>query len=755
MTAAPNTSTQHTLNTQHILASDATASTVRGLAASARSGSVLERVAAAVHAATGQPMPTQALGDELLYLDPARLQARLTAHLTHHPAPRAGRVRVTGPLDARLLLIEQTDGAWQAADLAGRPHRERDWPVWTRGHLEITDPGSWLSPARLDEHVVYRLSRPRMLLASLYHPEHFPLPRFPLGISDVARAARATLLGQVELTDMQLGVTLEDLLLHVAAEPYDILGVSATFGQHDLMVRLLETVYRLPVPPLVIAGGSLTARNEQLLLDRFPRLLIARAAGEATIAALLHHWHGDLDRQQVPGLGYTGAARGGGLTIGRRRTAKPSTTAAAAGIAPELDLLAATLAHHGVAQLEGSRGCTNYCSFCPRGHKGIWSGADPAQLQWILHQISGVFDQFPHVSRTLYLVDEEFIGRGPDAAQRALAMAEAIAQAGFAWESSCRIDQVVRPDTDAQWHIDRAAMWRTLVQRGLRRMLFGVESGVDSILARFNKETTSRQNALAIRTLSALGVPTRYTYITFDPLMTLQELKDTHAFQGRTDLLLTPQPDLSPAQIVTGVGNEDWVAAHTTGRPLHTGISYMLVSMECLIGAAYTRAAARAGLTGDADPTMGRVQARFADWRIGVASTWAQRWVDRNFALDYTLKSLEKVLDGAPRLQIRATRTILKNASYTLLGQMIDTIETSPADTNPAGAGQSRRMLETRLSDQLDERLAALDAPIAAAVADLSQVLPHDHAATLRRQHQRWQTIDGWALINIAGPCGT
>ena len=71
-------------------------------------------------------------------------------------------------------------------------------------------------------------------------------------------------------------------------------------------------------------------------------------------------------------------------------------------------------------------------------------------------------------------------------------------------------------------------------------MLFGVESGVDSILERFNKETTGDQNALAIRTLSALGVPTRFTYITFDHLMTLEELKATYAFQGRTDLLLRP-----------------------------------------------------------------------------------------------------------------------------------------------------------------------------------------------------------------------
>ena len=54
-----------------------------------------------------------------------------------------------------------------------------------------------------------------MLLAALYHPEHFPLPRFPLGISDVARAARSTLLGTVRLADMQLGLTLEDLIRRV------------------------------------------------------------------------------------------------------------------------------------------------------------------------------------------------------------------------------------------------------------------------------------------------------------------------------------------------------------------------------------------------------------------------------------------------------------------------------------------------------------------------------------------------------------
>ncbi len=93
------------------------------------------------------------------------------------------------------------------------------------------------------------------------------MPRFPLAISDLARAARATLLGQVELMDMQLGVTLQDIIDRVSSGEVDVLGVSAPFGQHDLMTQLLDAATSLDQSPMVIAGGSLTARNEQLLLQ--------------------------------------------------------------------------------------------------------------------------------------------------------------------------------------------------------------------------------------------------------------------------------------------------------------------------------------------------------------------------------------------------------------------------------------------------------------------------------------------------------
>lgn len=705
-----------------------------------------------------------AAADTALHAAPLAEPVALQTALCNQLAPHAGPALAAGTLDRRLVLIkldhnpQPRAGRWVAADLSGKAHQTRDWPAWSTAHIDLDRPDSWLSPATLDDQAIYRLTRPRMLLTALYHPEYFPLPRFPLAISDLARAARATLLGQVSLLDMQLGATLEDILDTVTTQRPDILGISATFGQHDLMVRLLDEVTARAAPPLLVAGGSLTARNERLLLERYPDLLVARGTGEPTIQDVLAYWHGDLDRAQIRGVGYLGAARGTGtLTIARPRSLRHTATVGnrlQTDILPELDLLDATFRHHGVAQLESSRGCTNYCSFCPRSHKGQWSGADPDALGWILAEMDRILRRHPKISRTIYLVDEEFIGRDQGAVNRALDLATTLHQAGFRWETSCRIDQVARPDRDRDWHLDRAQMWRRLVELGLRRCLFGVESGVDSILDRFNKETTGEQNALAIRTLSALGVPTRFTYITFDHLMTEAELRATHAYQGRTDLLLKPLPHLPAAAIVDGVRDPAFVAEHATSRPFHTAISYMLVSMECLIGAAYTRRVHAAGLAGPLRPSMGRQDAAFADWRIGRCSDWAQRWIDRNFALDYTLKSLEKLLDGHVREAVRDTRAIVKDAAHQLLGAMLHAIDGLPPATDDSKVAAA---LDNRLHQMVDTEFARLRDELTDPCGRLRQALPGEHAALLQRQFHRWlrRAHEGWTLINAADPCGT
>ena len=276
---------------------------------------------------------------------------------------------------------------------------------------------------------------------------------------------------------------------------------------------------------------------------------------------------------------------------------------------------------------------------------------------------------------------------------------------------------------------------------------------MDSILERFIKETTAEQNTLAIRTLSTLGVPTRFTYITFDHLMTQAELRASYAFQGRTDLLLAPQPHLSAEAIVEGVRDAAFVAAHTTGRPLYTAASYLLVSMECLIAAASTRRVQAAGLAGALRPSMGRQDPAFADWRIGRCSQWAQRWVDRNFALDYTLKSLEKLLDGPPRELVRGTRVVIKDAAHRVLGAMLDLIAAFP----PATDDDQAAAMDVQLRKMVDAEFARLHEALTGPCRQLQALLAGEHAALLHRELDRWaRSAPGdWLVINAADPCGT
>jgi len=572
-----------------------------------------------------------------------------------------------------------------------------------------------------------RLSRPRVALASLYHPENFPLPRFPLGISDIARAIRREYTGAVILRDMQLGWTLEQLLAWLDESNADIIGISSTFGQHDLLEQALVHLLDRGRPCQVVVGGSLAALNADALAARYPSLLIGTGPGERTMVDLVRRWHDDSVPGGVRYLRPSKPLARGLMRLGRRRPLHRDGD----DFLPELDLLGRILDAGGVFQAESSRGCTHACSFCPREHKGQWQGHFPGDFDAVLAHVEGVFSARPQVAKKVFLVDEEFVGRAGQS--RALAVAQTLHSRGFTWETSSRVDQVCRPDRSDDWHQGRAEFWAELRAHGLDRCLFGVESGVDNILKRFNKRTTGDQNALAIRTLTALGIPIRCTYITFDPLMTIEELAATHAFLGRNDLILRDASGHSPAELPNLVRNDDWARQHAAGFPFYTHVSYMLVSMECLVGSPYLRAVEQAGLAGPVRLSMGRRDARYRDPKIGVMSDWGQRWVDRNFSLDYTLKSLEKLAVGDERAAIRRLRYPVRSYAHLLLGDFLSSYKHL---SNP-------EVLEGCCQQRLSEL-----ADVLFAVFENGRNLDPQRAAVLARELERWAERKEWTLIN-------
>jgi hypothetical protein len=668
----------------------------------------------------------------------------------------AERVVVSGPIESRLLIIGTIPEVILCS--LGRPLHYTGLPIRANADAIIERPFDYVSKAKLSTSLMWRLTKPTVKLVALYHPEVFPLPRLALGISDIARAVRRQMIGQVNLCDMQLGKNLEDVFVEIQRERPDIIGISATFGQQDILEALLGRLgdmgqYR----PQLVLGGSLAALNAKLILERYPHVFIAMGPGEATMCDVVRHFIGEIANCEITDVLLINAD-------GRQLRTDRLNNREYDEALPELDLLDETLGRNGVMQLESSRGCSYACSFCPREHKGIWVGDSPATLKHILPELDSAYRKRPGIARKIFLVDEEFIGYRPDdeALQRAEGVCRTLKDYGFRFETSSRIDQVYRTNRDRTWHTRRIAFWRKLSRDGLDRCLFGVESGVDSILARFNKKTSSHQNVQALRILSACGVPRRCTYITFDPMMSMDELIETYQFQARRDILLAPLSQLSEAEIFDGIHDDEFIREHALNQPFFKEISYMLVSMECLIGSPYLTEVEKRGLAGANNLAMGRREASYVEPLIGQFSYYSQCWIDRNFSFDYTLKSVEKIAQSGVRELVRDFRNLIKEKSFELLGKMIangtgreDLLADAPPDTmthsgKRTAPGHPQTQAHIWLECLLNEQFEALRTESHARFAHICKELGKTGYDLIARELGRWSECEDWKLINAA-----
>lgn len=699
-----------------------------------------------------------------------KLRNELTEHIAEYdimeqnakktPGVVYHNIYITGDQFNRILFLEQGDGSGNIIGFNDILENTLFYEKYIRTNL-----ASWelqtahIATIRFTEAGLRQLILPAVRLISLYHPENFPLPRFPLAISDIAAAIRQQFSGTVRLSDMQLNYSTADLLRQIETERCDIIGISATFGQHDLLETMLSGIQQMQnFRPLIIAGGSLAALNKTKLLEQYPGLIVATGYGESTMRDLIAYWHGLKPKHEINAIQY----RNDDGTTHQTAVVKNDRDYAAW---PELDLLRPILDIEGVMQLEISRGCTYACSFCPRDHKGVWSDLLDQRMPMMLDALRRIYRDFPQINKKLFLVDEEFVGYKKDeqTLERAMKAGEMIAEYGFRFESSTRIDQVVRPHKDDAWHIRRIAFWKKLARQSLSRMLFGVESGVDTILERFNKKTSADQNVQALRTLTALRVPLRITYITFDPLMTMTELIASFHFQGRTDIILEPLDKASAEEVLAIVTNQEQSEKHAAGIPLFKEISYMLVSMECLLGSPYLRQVEAEGLAGELSLSMGRRHAVYRDPVIGLMSHASQLWVDRSFAFDYLLKSLIKIAGPEQTELLRQLRRIIKTYAYTLLGTMLSIVNNDRA-LFPPGISKARQAQITILMHRwvnahhtqypaillelMSEHFGELVADFDNAFSASRHLLAPTYCKLIENERMKWTEDRSWQLIN-------
>lgn len=616
--------------------------------------------------------------------------------------------------------------------------------------IEIKNMNSRLSECTLNQTQIKALDSPTIQLIVLCHKEYFPLPRFALGVADLAASIRRGFWGSVSIADMQLDNSLCNLIASITVEKPDIIGISITFGQDDILHELLKEVCSITdYSPTIIVGGSLAFLNQHSLLEKYDNIFVCTGYGEQSILGLVKYINGDIKKEQIVGVLY------------KDNKGQIIRTKNAFGLydgIPELDKLDEILSAQGVILLETSRGCINDCSFCPRSHKGKWNSLNLLSLANLIPRISQIYDNHPDISKRIFFIDEEFIGSATNEefSSKVDTICGLLSKYGFRYEISSRISQICDKSKDEKWHVERLKLWTKMKDFGLNRCLFGIESGVDSILKRFNKNVSSQENKLALRTLSTFGIPFRVTYITFDPLMSIDELIESYIYQGRTDLILTYNPLFSPEE-ASILSDCEYVTANSSNIPLFSRISYMLVSLECLINTPYANLMIENNLVKSKNTQMGKYDVSYLDVRIGLMSHYCQLWIDKNFALDYLLKSLLKTRSQNKSKSIENMRYIIRKHSYAVLGKFL-VCATQDTNTVPGlmadnSLAQLRSLyetssLETALQIIIEKQHEELAHEMHTSLDNLSADLQIWESELVKNQLEKWTTKSDWRLIN-------
>lgn len=277
-----------------------------------------------------------------------------------------------------------------------------------------------------------------------------------------------------------------------------VLGVSVLTPTALDFARLAAAV-RVTCPDIAVVAGNIHADvfSQQLLTDHQADFVV-HGEGEETLSELLAALQAGADDEAlaaIPGLSWRDAHGEPRRNVARARIADLDALPWPAwhrfpyrsyGLLPLADVARPTLA------MTASRGCPYRCEFCSLLHAGSnYRRRDPIAVvdeyqalhdRYGARQIGFVDPIFPLNKTTMAAFCEELMRRG--------------LQRDVVWVSETRVDRV-----------DRESL-RLMRASGCRRLLLGIESGVDLLLENVNKTFNTEQIQRAVRLCREEGVET-------------------------------------------------------------------------------------------------------------------------------------------------------------------------------------------------------------------------------------------------------
>ena len=332
-----------------------------------------------------------------------------------------------------------------------------------------------------------------------------------------------------KILNCNLHVPIKHVVKVAIEEKPTIIGISIpTLPNLPGAYRIVRALHAAGYHGHICLGGHTPTFAQREIFEIFPRIdSIVVGEGELTFLELLQKIQSGESISDITGIAFK---NGDEVTTNQTRDLIRNIDQLPF---PARDMLVeiVNLSNSRTAAIASGRGCYGRCTFCSVHSFYKLSRGPRIRLRSpdnIVDEIAEIVTE--HNINSFFFVDDNFIGPGKAGKLRGAEIAEKILTRNLKinFTISCRANDVEMP------------LFKLLKKAGLTRVFVGLESGVQSVLDRFQKGTKVEQNIQAINVLRKAGITWDAGFIIYDPDMTFGEFKENVEFLRSTSLYRYP-----------------------------------------------------------------------------------------------------------------------------------------------------------------------------------------------------------------------
>lgn len=317
------------------------------------------------------------------------------------------------------------------------------------------------------------------------------------------------LLGHEKVENANINALADEL---VNNENSQIIALSIPQGTQEIAEAFLSRLKEINYDQLTILGHALPTYLPDKFINLFPNTLIVRGWGEESLSAIVEKkLNNSNEYDDIPNLIYL---KNGEFVANNIKW--PETF----GLTSErfLDKF--------FPRVEASRGCHHdTCTFCTRPLR------NKGQAPWVRISPEIVLQNIEAIRKSggnkFTFTDEDFFGNDLEGA---LQIAEGIRDIGnLSFSLDLRVDSIINPSDSDEKALQRDELLRKLKDAGLSFIFIGAETFSKSQLKRYGKGVSPEKGIASIQKIANLSIPMELGLITFDPILTLDELSENVA----------------------------------------------------------------------------------------------------------------------------------------------------------------------------------------------------------------------------------